>query len=297
MSDAQAVTSGAPAGTGTLRVFKRLQRGKTNLVQHGFGTMPLVDLYELSPFEVVSSEDQMTHPKQVQFYVYHTSDASASVKGTDGALRSFVVDNAESRGLRIPFEQALRIAGVRYDDRSTLGDVVVEFWSEFFRAPSDTFDETSYANSPWLDDAVGDRRTVAELKRGGSWEDLFLQFRPRKTLNWPLSVSSPSIRQSIGDQAMIGDKPMIGGMAAIDAGITIDERVAMEEKAALEKVALERLAFETTATATGAAQTDTRPDWGAPPGVEVMQVGLNTVALTLRDDGPDEVNVMVLLRP
>jgi hypothetical protein len=297
MSDAQAVSSGAAAGTGTLRVFKRLRRDKANLVQHGFGTMPLVDVYELTSFEVVASADEMSDAQRVQFYVYHTRDASAQVRGPDGFVRRITVDDGESRALRIPFDQALRIAGVRYDDRSTLGDVVVEFWSAFFREPSDTFDETDYGNSPWLDAAVGDRRTVAELKRGGGWDELFLQFRPRKTLNWPLSVSSPYIRQPIGDQVMIGDKPMIDGMAAINTGITIDERVAMEEKMMLQKVALERPAFETTATSTGVAQTGTRSDWGSPPGVDVMQVGLNTVALTLRDGGPDEVNVMVLLRP
>jgi hypothetical protein len=298
MSDAtQAVHAheapGTGPGSGTLRVFKRLRRNRMNLVRHGFGTMPLVDVYELEQFDVVSSADEISDAQQVQFYVYHTTDASARVRGPDGGTTRITVDDSESRDLRIPFDQALKLARVKYNDRSTLGDVVVEFWSAFFTDPSDTFDETSYGNSPWLDRAVGDRRTVAELKRGGGWDDLFLQFRPRKTINWPPVGWYYPYAQPVASPPYLEK--------AVDPRLSITREATTVPY--LEKAIDPRL-IATRETATVPSDSidpqrlaAMRPRLGLPPGVEVVQVGLNAVGLQLRDDGPEEVNVMVLLRP
>ncbi|HYH80820.1 MAG TPA: hypothetical protein VEX86_13555 [Longimicrobium sp.] len=231
-----------------LRVFKRLQRDRLVLLEHGMNTFPLVDLYELGSFTVASSADDTTESARVQFYLYHTTDRRARIHPAGGGFQEFKLEDEAAS--RIPFEAALRAHGVPCDDDRHLGDAVVEFWKAFFSPPSDPFDETSYANSRWLDTNVGDRRTVGELKRGGGWDDLWLLFRPRKSVNWPVAGA---------------------------------ERVFVE-------------VAQQVRTEQGIRLAATGQDLPSPPGVAVVQLGLNTLGLRLLPGGPEEVPVMVLLR-
>ncbi|HVG45517.1 MAG TPA: hypothetical protein VM890_12320 [Longimicrobium sp.] len=160
-----------------LRAFKRLVRGKPAIVEHGMDTFPLVDVYELKPFDVAASADETSDVASVRFYLMHDSDRIARVR--DGRTVTIPHDPRSS----ISLESALRMLGVRYDDDRHLGDVVGALWDALFSPPSDPFDETSYANSPWLDRDTGDRRTVGDLRHGGPWDNLWLVMRPRKLLD------------------------------------------------------------------------------------------------------------------
>jgi hypothetical protein len=266
---------------GALRVFKRLRRGEVATVEHGFGSMPLVDVYGLASFRVVSSADEMKEPVDVQFYVYHTNDRSARVKAGEG-IRRITVDDPDDPPARIPFARALEIAGVEYDDDSTLGDVVTDFWSRFFSKPSDPFDETSYANSPWLDQDVGDRRTVGSMKHGGGWDDLWLTFRPFKTINGRAAAGGGGGSVFPGDSSVL----LKEALALVDDGVVTDS---------VRRI-ITMLELAVKVGGGGAAVAGQAGAPGAPPGVEVVQLGLDAVGLRLMDGGPEEVAVMVLLR-
>lgn len=259
-----------------LRVFKRLQRDRLVVLEHGMNTSPLVDLYELGSFTVASSADDTTESATVQFYLYHTTDRRARIHPQGGGTQEFrLEDEAVSR---IPFEAALRAHGVPCDDDRHLGDAVVEFWKAFFSPPSDPFDETSYANSRWLDTNVGDRRTVGELKRGGGWDDLWLLFRPRKSVNWPAAGSGGT-----------GEPGLMLLLDAVDTYSRGDHARALQMALDVRR----RLAEGGN---TAARLTASGQELPSPPGVAVVQLGLNTLGLRLLPGGPEEVPVMVLLR-
>jgi hypothetical protein len=284
MSDmdlAAAAPAGAAASPRTLRVFKRLRRGRMETIEHRLRGFPLVDVYELEEFEAVTSADATTSISRVQFYVYHSSDGIAM--GTDAAgTRSVTVEDRDDP-YHIPFTDALRMAGVRYDGDRHLGDVVVEFWNALFAAPSDPFDETLYGVSPWLDRDVGDRRSVSSVRpsAGGEWNNLKFRFRPRKTLNWPAPSSAGS-----------GGEPLLQILMH-----AVHTWLAKNDPDTARKMALalyERMEGKEVVEHGGIAAA---AGMGAPPGVEVVQLDLNTVGLRLLDVGVEELSVMALLRP
>src|SRR5687768_10253991 len=63
-------------GRGVVRIFKRLRAGRVVAVEHGLHTLPIVDVYRLDYFPVVSAADEQTLETWVNFYLYHTSDRS-----------------------------------------------------------------------------------------------------------------------------------------------------------------------------------------------------------------------------
>ena len=244
-----------------LRVFKHLRRGELATIEHGMGTQPLVDVYELERFQAAVSADEMVEPMDVHFYLYHHEDATVRVKG-DGGLRSITVDPRGGPSFRIPLREALREAGVEVNAGTHLGDIAVEFWKAFFSPPSDPFDEESYANSRWFDRDVGDRRSLEKVQTGGGWDDLWLMYRPRKSLSSAAGAGISREWVEVFRLIANGDPRSAAGLA--------------------EKLIIgggER---------GGAA--------GAPPGVEVTHLGQGTVGLRLLDGGPDRVAVMALLR-
>jgi hypothetical protein len=238
------------------------------------GAFPLVDLYELAPFRVIASADETAEGAYARFYLYHTTDRRARARNPDGSAGA-VATLDESAATRIPFEAALRAHGVRCDDDRHLGDAVVEFWKAFFAPPSDPFDETDFANSPWLDRSVGDRRSIGELKRGGEWDDLWLYFRPRKTVGW--GTAAPALVRPLPEKA---------------AGLLDDARGRLREGLVMEAVPLVIDAMELSRRSEAGLVSLVVP----PPTVEVAQLGPRVVGLTRLDDGPAEVPMMVLLR-
>jgi hypothetical protein len=273
------ISPGAPDEGGarrTMPIFKRLRRGHLETVPHERYGFPLVDVYELASFDAVTSADERSDVSSVQFYVYHQTDATARATDRHGNVTNVSVETRDDRW-HIPFEQALRMAGVDYNDDTHLGDVVVDFWSALFASPSDGFDETSYGVSPWLERNVGDRRTVGSMRpgtAGGEWDDLKLRFRPRKTLNWPATGSGGA-----------GEPGLMMMLDAADTYNTGARSKALEEVLDIRR----RLRDAGTAVASVYGQ-------GAPSCVEVLQLDLSTVGLRLLDGGPEEVAVMVLLR-
>lgn len=287
------ISPGAPdegkAAGRTMPIFKRLRRGRIETVPHDRYGFPLVDVYELASFDAVTSADERSDVSSVQFYVYHQTDATARATDGNGNVANVSVETREDRW-HIPFEQALRMAGVEYNDDTHLGDVVVDFWSALFSPPSDPFDETSYGVSPWLERNVGDRRTVGSMRpgtAGGEWDDLKLRFRPRKTLNWPAPVLSAADR--------FPEEP--GLRMALEALVTYrkgDEGGAWDQALSIHD-RLEQMRREWGSNGKEEVPAGGAPQ-GAPPCVEVLQLDLSTVGLRLLDGGPEEVAVMVLLR-
>jgi hypothetical protein len=286
MSEASVSAGTSATGTaasGTLRVFRRLRRRELEVIPHGFHGFPLVDVYELQSFRAVVSSDGVSHATDLQFYVYHQSDGVASVRGEDGTVEQVRVDHSADP-FHIPFEDALRMAGVQYDGERHLGDLVVAFWDALFAPPSELFDETSFGASPWLDRDEGDRRTLGSVSpgEGGELNNLRFRFRPRKTLNWP-------------GPAGVGGSGEPGLQILMDA---VHTWLVKKEEGTAKGMALalyERLhgpvVIENGGVTAGAVGA------GAPPGVEVLQLDLDRVGVRLLGDGPDaEVPVMVLLR-
>src|SRR5207247_747780 len=79
--------------------------------------------------------------------------------------------------LGLPFEGILRELSVAYTDDTNLGDALNDMWDALRKDPND---EVKHGQSPWVEDCCGESRTVAELKKTGQWDDLYLAIRPEK---------------------------------------------------------------------------------------------------------------------
>jgi hypothetical protein len=196
--DAAEPAAPAPAGEARrrpLRVFKRLRAGSVETVRHGLGAFPVTDVYALAWFPVVSSADDATSRAWVNFYALHGSDRSMRVEGT-----RLTLDTPDPRRSGLPLVPLLDELGVRYDDETHLGSVMSALWGALFAPPSDPFDEPAFDTSPWITRSCGDRRSMGELRRGGHLDDLWLYYRPRKTINYPRANEwlDPRILQVLG---------------------------------------------------------------------------------------------------
>ena len=277
-------STAAPA-TGTLRVFKRLRPGELATIRHGMHTFPLVDLYELTFFDAVTYEDEMSLVTPVQFYVYHDSDATARGKDAGGNTRAVTVQDRDDPW-HIPFTDALRMVGVQYDGDRHFGDVVVAFWDALFSPPSDRFDEPVFGVSPWLDRDVGDRRTMRSVQpdEGGEWNNLNFRFRPRKIINGAVASGGVgawwelwALMQAV-HMWQVEKKPERASAMAIDLYDQMRSRQAAVESGQIGDATI-RLA-------------------SGPAAVEVIQLDLETVGLRLLGGGEEggELGVMALLR-
>ncbi|NJK53367.1 MAG: hypothetical protein HC936_12130 [Leptolyngbyaceae cyanobacterium SU_3_3] len=178
-----------PSRTGYLQLFKQLSVGKEEEIHHKLKAFPLVDVYQLDYFKVVCSEDgNKPYTEWVTFYLYHSSEKRIRLE--DGT--SIQIESTESaRPYKVPFKDLLEQYHIPYDDDSSLGDLETEFWKAFFTPPNDNFDDDQYCHSPWFDRCCRESKTVGELKSRGDWDDLWLQMRPRKTINYPQAVIVP----------------------------------------------------------------------------------------------------------
>ncbi len=174
-----------PKRTGYQRLFKHLKFNEETVIKHDLDTNPLVDIYQLDPFEVICSEDdEKTKNNTTLFYLYHTSEKKLRAT-IGGATATADIEPAGRTPFRIPFHELLSLYKVSYTDDSSLGDLETEFWDAFFKAPNDEFDDDTYCHSPWFDRCCGENRTVAELKRRGDWDEIWFKVKPRKTINFP----------------------------------------------------------------------------------------------------------------
>lgn len=182
-----------PRRTGYRRVFKRLPVGRPGEVEyseirHDLRAFPLVDVYQLDYFPVICRADSESTPSWVNFYLYHTSEKRIG--------RPQAVTIQESRGpvFRLPFFATLAELGVEYQDDDSLADLVNEFWKKLFSAPNDEYDENQYCHSPWFQRCCSDDRTVADIRRAGDENDLWVKLKPRKTINYPRQLGETNLR-------------------------------------------------------------------------------------------------------
>lgn len=175
-----------PKRTGYQRMFKRLKKDEEKVVKHNLGGCPLVDIYLLDSFEVVCSEDDQKNQERVYFYLYHSSERKirfTPVGSTASPGPGVEIEPTGATPFRISFADMLAYYKVKYSDSSTLEDLETEFWQAFLGEPNDDFDDDQFCHSPWFDRCCGERRTVADLKSRGDWDELWFKIKPRKMIN------------------------------------------------------------------------------------------------------------------
>jgi hypothetical protein len=171
--------------SGYMRVFKILQIGRDNLIEHNLKNNPLVDLYQLDYFQAVASEDDDRYVTWVNFYLYHTSEKRIRHEDENGTVRVDIEPSGpDAYPFRIKFTDLLQWYQIEYNDDSSLGDLETEFWDKLFSPPNDRFHDDQYAKSPWWDRCCREERTVRSLKQKGDWDELWLKVVPRKTVNF-----------------------------------------------------------------------------------------------------------------
>jgi hypothetical protein len=192
-----------PKEHGYQMLFKRLfwdvgnTSGDENPVNHKLGSCPLVDLYQLDYFQVVCAEDEEDRNLEwVNFYLYHTSEKKMRFANlNNGKPIEIESTDPKVRPYKIPFPDMLNRYHVEFTDDSGLGDLVTDFWTKFFSAPNDSFDQDQYCHSPWFERCCGERTTVKQLKSRGDWDDIWFTMRPKKTVNHLLTnggISEPA---------------------------------------------------------------------------------------------------------
>ncbi|GAA3816095.1 hypothetical protein [Cellulomonas soli] len=174
--------------TGYQQLFLVLKNDEPQVVEHGLGTPPLVDLYRLEYFEVVSREDDETRDAWATFYLHHSEERRIRVTGENNERRSVDIQPPDGPEMGIPFADMLTRYGVEYTDTSTLDDLETEFWKAFFRAPNEQFNDDQYTHSPWFERCCKEQQTVRKLKANGDWNDIVFQVRPRKSVNFETST-------------------------------------------------------------------------------------------------------------
>lgn len=175
------------AESGYRQLFKILRLGEDNIVKHDLHLCPLVDVYQLDYFQVVCCEDKDTYPTWTTFYLHHESeDRVRYAKGNERGSLSIQPDRGPE--FKLPFRELLSRYKVEYDDESSLSDVENDFWQAFFSDPNDRFSDDQYCHSPWFDKCCREEKSVGQAKRSGDWDDLYIQMRPRKTINYPAVV-------------------------------------------------------------------------------------------------------------
>jgi hypothetical protein len=172
--------------TGYQQLFRILKADEISELEHGLGTAPLVDVYKLDYFAVVAREDDETRLAYATFYLHHSTERRVRVTLEDGTRTSVDIQPPDFPDLGIPFADLLTRYHVPYTDTSTLDDLETEFWKAFFKAPNEQFGDDQYTHSPWFERCCKQKTTVAELKANGDWNDILFQFRPRKTVNYPV---------------------------------------------------------------------------------------------------------------
>lgn len=186
------------ARRGYLKAFRILEVGKTEVIEHGFGDCPVVDVYQLDYFRVVCSEDDEVSPQWATFFLYHSDETRLRYPKGEGYPKGQVeIEPREGPVYKIPFHLLLDKYRVEYDGKTSLGDLETEFWRAFFADPSERFDDDQYCHSPWFDRCCRQEKTVRQLKDSGDWDEILFQARPRKTINYPAPV--PQQRDDDGD--------------------------------------------------------------------------------------------------
>lgn len=172
------------ARRGYLQVFRVLEMGEESVIEHGFGACPLVDVYQLDYFPVVCCEDKEEYPAWVTFYFHHGGEGTLRYTGTDNQRRTLEIQprGGPSWGIRLAdFLDRYKISPKR---DQTLADLETEIWDAFFaHSGENNFQDPQYGHSVWFDKCCREEKRIRELSQ--DWDDLWIQMRPRKTVNYP----------------------------------------------------------------------------------------------------------------
>jgi hypothetical protein len=175
--------------SGYLQALRILKVGEDSWIEHDFGNCPLVDVYQLDYFPVICCEDKEEYPAWATFYLHHSSEKRLRYRVEDesGNKVSGTVEIVPRGGpdCCIPLADVLDRYGVPYTADTSLGDLETEMWRALFSSPNDEFDDAQYCHSIWFDKCCREEKSVRDLKKSGDWNELCLQMRPRKTLNYP----------------------------------------------------------------------------------------------------------------
>ncbi len=174
--------------SGYMQLFKKLQVGKVSVVEHNLKNSPLVDLYQLDYFQIVASEDDYRYISWVNFFLYHSSEQRIRFVPEDRSKPpiSVEIEPAGGPAYRVAFANLLDRYGVRYTENSSLSELENELWKAMFASPNDRFDDQQHAHSPWFDRCCREDRSVKNVRQKGDWDNLWVKFVPRKTVNyWP----------------------------------------------------------------------------------------------------------------
>lgn len=180
-----------PLRTGYRRLFKSINFGEEVVIKHDLGACPLVDIYYLEEFRALCSEDDEKNMRDdTLFYLYHSTEKKLRL----GSVNPAEIEPVGRAQFRIPFSEMLSLYKVSYTDSSSLGDLETEFWDAFLAAPNGEFDDDKYCHSPWFDRCCGEKRSVADLKQRGDWDELWFKVKPRKTINFVKSANDANLK-------------------------------------------------------------------------------------------------------
>jgi hypothetical protein len=173
---------------GYLEVFRVLELRKESLIEHGLGAFPLVDLYQLDYFPVVCCEDKEEYPAWVTFYLHHGTEKTLRYTPRTGDRKTVDIQPRKGPWCGIPFRDFLERYKVPYEPDQSLGALESAMWSKLFEEPCEEFHDDQYGHSPWFDRCCREEKSVRELKKSKDWDELWVQFQPRKTTNHPVQV-------------------------------------------------------------------------------------------------------------
>ncbi len=158
--------------TGYQMLFKRLTK-EQKVINHGLKACPLVDACELDYFQVVCAKDDQKILQFVNFYLYHTSERKIRFAGPPVVNLEIESSDPHHHPFKIPFTEMLRRYEVKYTDKTSLEDLVNDFWSAFFKDPNDEFDEDQYCHSPWFERCCREGTPVGDIRGRGDLDDIW----------------------------------------------------------------------------------------------------------------------------
>jgi hypothetical protein len=178
-----------PKRTGYMQYFCNLHLGAdpSKIIKHGLKAYPLVDVYQLEYFPAVCAKDDTQADETfewVLFYLYHGDERrvrGVDIETDDPKLRS----NPPFRVLwKTLIDQLVENKQLEYTDDTTLDDLELDFWKAMFADPNGRFDPDATCHSPWFEKCCGEKRSVADLRKHGDFDDIWLKLKPVKTVNW-----------------------------------------------------------------------------------------------------------------
>jgi hypothetical protein len=172
--------------TGYLLLFKRLEPGETNVIEHNLKTFPLVDVYTLDRFPVVYTEDNDERVRGEAFFFLYNRKAEQRLRLTAGGPGVEIEKSGKGDAqFGIAWGELLALYGVHPDPRWSLANLENEFWSALFNDPNDRFDDDDHFHSPWFSRCCGEGRKISQIESSGDWDDIYLKMVARKTITAP----------------------------------------------------------------------------------------------------------------